>query len=238
MREKPDLVVVGPEAPRCAGLVDELVAVGVRVFGPSRAAARLEGSKAFMKDFVVRHGIPTARHSVVRSPAELEGALAAFTEPPVVKADGLCAGKGVVVASTHEEAREAALGMLSGASFGDAGRTLVLEERVQGAELSLHALVDGEHFVVLAAAQDHKRLHDDDRGPNTGGMGTYAPAPLATRALLDRAEREIFAPAVRGMAEEGYPFQGVLFAGVDGDARGTPCPSNSTCASAIRRRRS
>jgi len=220
--ERPDLVVVGPEAPLCAGLADELGAAGFRVFGPSQAAARLEGSKAFMKDFVVRQGIRTARHEVVRELASLDGALGRFPVAPVVKADGLCAGKGVVVAASHAEAREAAAAMLSGAAFGDAGRIVVLEERVEGSELSLHALSDGERFVVLPAAQDHKRLLDADRGPNTGGMGTYAPAPLATPALVARAEREIFARAVSGMAAEGYPFRGVLFAGVMVTPAGEP----------------
>jgi phosphoribosylamine--glycine ligase len=221
-RERPDLIVVGPEAPLCAGLSDELSAAGFRVFGPSRSAARLEGSKAFMKDFVVRQGIRTARHDVVREASALDAALARFPEPPVVKADGLCAGKGVVVAASHDEARSAALGMLDGSSFGDAGRTVVLEERIAGAELSLHALSDGERFVLLPAAQDHKRLLDADRGPNTGGMGTYAPAPLGTRALLERAEREIFAPAVHGMKAEGHPFCGVLFAGLMVTPEGEP----------------
>ena len=212
--ERTDLVVVGPEAPLCAGLADELTAAGLRVFGPSRAAAELEGSKAFMKDFAVRQGIRTARHEVVRDLAALDAALARFPSAPVVKADGLCAGKGVVVAASHAEARRAAAAMLSGAAFGDAGRTVVLEERVEGSELSLHALTDGERFLVLPAAQDHKRLLDGDRGPNTGGMGTYAPAPLATPELVARADREIFARAVHGMAAEGRPFRGVLFAGI------------------------
>ena len=176
-REAVDLVVVGPEAPLCAGLVDDLSAVG-------------------------------------RELAALEAALGRFPEPPVVKADGLCAGKGVVVADSHAEALEAARGMLTGASFGEAGKTVVLEERVLGAELSLHALVDGERFVMLPAAQDHKRLLDGDRGPNTGGMGTYAPAPLAEPTLLERSRVEIFERAVRGMAEEGAPFRGALFAGL------------------------
>ena len=213
-REAVDLVVVGPEAPLCAGLVDDLSALGLRVFGPNRAAARLEGSKSFMKDFAVRQGIRTARHEVVRELAALEAALGRFPEPPAVKADGLCAGKGVVVADSHAEALEAARGMLTGASFGEAGKTVVLEERVLGAELSLHALVDGERFVMLPAAQDHKRLLDGDRGPNTGGMGTYAPAPLAEPTLLERSRVEIFERAVRGMAEEGAPFRGALFAGL------------------------
>lgn len=221
-RERPDLVVVGPEAPLCAGLSDELSAAGFRVFGPSRQAAQLEGSKAFMKDFAVRHGIRTARHEVVRDGMELDAALARFPEAPVVKADGLCAGKGVVVAASHDEARRAAVGMLDGSSFGDAGRIVVLEERIAGAELSLHALSDGERFVLLPAAQDHKRLRDADRGPNTGGMGTYAPAPLATRELLQRAEHEIVGPAVRGMHAEGHPFRGVLFAGLMVTPAGDP----------------
>jgi phosphoribosylamine---glycine ligase len=213
-REGVDLVVVGPEAPLCAGLADELAAAGLLVFGPTKAAARLEGSKAFMKELCARHGLPTARFVVVRDAATLERALADFPKPPVVKADGLCAGKGVVVADSHEEARTAALGMLSGEAFGDAGRTVVLEERVAGEELSLHAISDGERFLLLPAAQDHKRLSDGDRGPNTGGMGTYAPAPLATPALVERIRRDIFAPAIAGMAADGTPFRGTLFAGL------------------------
>jgi phosphoribosylamine--glycine ligase len=213
-REGVDLVVIGPEAPLVDGLADRLRAEGFRVFGPSASAARLEGSKAFMKEFSARHGIPTARHVVVRSEAELDTALSTFATPPVVKADGLCAGKGVVVADSFEEARRASLHMLSGSAFGDAGKTVVLEERIAGAEASLHALCDGERFVLLPSAQDHKRIGDGDRGPNTGGMGTYAPAPLVTEALAERAKREIFEPAVRGMASEGNPYRGVLFAGL------------------------
>ena len=214
VREAVDLVVIGPEVPLCAGLSDELAERGVRVFGPTRAAAQLEGSKAFMKDFVVRHGIRTARHEVVRAEGELEQAVRRFADAPVVKADGLCAGKGVVVAASEAEALAAARGMLSGEAFGDAGKTVVLEERVEGAELSLHALSDGERCVLLPAAQDHKRLFDGDRGPNTGGMGTYAPAPLAAPELVERARHEIFEPALRGMAADGHPFRGVLFAGL------------------------
>jgi phosphoribosylamine---glycine ligase len=221
-REGVDLAVIGPEAPLCAGLADELAAAGVRVFGPSKAAARLEGSKAFMKELCSRHRLPTARYVGVRDAGELESALRDFPEPPVVKADGLCAGKGVVVADSHEEARRAALGMLSGEAFGDAGRTVILEERVAGEELSLHAISDGERFVLLPAAQDHKRLGDGDRGPNTGGMGTYAPAPLATPALVERVRREIFAPAIAGMAADGMPFRGALFAGLMVTPSGDP----------------
>jgi phosphoribosylamine---glycine ligase len=221
-RERVDLVVIGPEAPLCAGLTDELAARGLRVFGPSRRAARLEGSKAFMKDFAARHGLPTARHTTVRDLASLERALSDFSTPPVVKADGLASGKGVVVAQSHAEALAAAREMLSGARFGAAGTTVVLEERLPGAELSLHAVCDGERFVLLSAAQDHKRLLDGDAGPNTGGMGTYAPAPLASEALLERARREIIEPALRGMAADGNPYVGALFAGLMVTPAGDP----------------
>lgn len=213
-REAADLVVVGPEAPLTEGLVDALEARGIRAYGPSRAAARLEGSKAFMKEFAVRHGIPTARHAVVRRVDELEGALSSFELPPVVKADGLCAGKGVVVADSIDEARAAAREMLSGELFGAAGRVVVLEERLLGAEASVHAISDGERVLVLPAAQDHKRIGDGDTGPNTGGMGTYAPAPLVTPELEARIRREIIERTVQGMATDGTPFRGTLFAGL------------------------
>jgi phosphoribosylamine--glycine ligase len=222
VRERVDLVVIGPEAPLCAGLGDALRAQGIRVFGPSKQAARLEGSKAFMKEFAARHGLPTARHEVVRDVQELERALSQFGTPPVVKADGLASGKGVVVAATHEEALEAARGMLAGARFGEAGKTVVLEERLPGAELSLHAVCDGERFILLSAAQDHKRLLDADRGPNTGGMGTYAPAPLASDTLLERARREIIEPALLGMARDGNRYVGTLFAGLMVTPAGDP----------------
>jgi phosphoribosylamine---glycine ligase len=220
--ERVDLVVIGPEAPLTDGLADELALLGVPVFGPSRAAAQLEGSKAFMKAFAKRHAIPSARHEVVTSLADAERAVRSFPDPPVVKADGLCAGKGVVVAHSHAEALEATRGMLSGERFGAAGSIVVLEERLLGAELSLHALCDGERFVLLPAAQDHKRIGDGDRGPNTGGMGTYAPAPLATPELLQRARDEIIAPALAGMLAEGMPYRGTLFAGVMVSPAGDP----------------
>jgi phosphoribosylamine---glycine ligase len=213
-RENVDLVVVGPEGPLCDGLVDDLTREGVLTYGPSKLAAELEGSKAFMKGFAARHGIPTARHVVVTKPAELEAHVRSFEIPPVVKADGLCAGKGVVVAESHEEALSAAREMLSGARFGAAGATVVLEERLVGNEASIHAICDGERFVLLPAAQDHKRIFDGDRGPNTGGMGTYAPAPVVTAEVMQRFEREIMLPTLRGMAAEGRPFRGTLFAGV------------------------
>jgi len=213
-REAVDLVVVGPEGPLCDGLVDELTREGVLAYGPSKLAAELEGSKAFMKAFAARHGIPTARHVVARSAAELESLVRSFDVPPVVKADGLCAGKGVVVAESHDEALSAAREMLSGARFGAAGATVVLEERLVGDEASIHAICDGERYVLLHAAQDHKRIFDGDRGPNTGGMGTYAPAPVVTPLVMKRFEEQVLIPTLRGMAAEGRPFRGTLFAGV------------------------
>jgi phosphoribosylamine--glycine ligase len=212
--ERPDLIVIGPEVPLCDGLADRLSDAGHVVFGPTRLAAQLEGSKAFMKRFAARHGIPTGRFQVVTSVEEAERAIREFSDAPVVKADGLAAGKGVVVADTHEEALVAARAMLSGAAFGSAGRTVVIEERVPGAEASMHAICDGERFVLLPAAQDHKRIFDGDGGPNTGGMGTYAPAPLVTPELQERIRREIFERALSGMALDGHPFRGVLFAGL------------------------
>src|SRR6478752_8209835 len=184
--ERPDLIVIGPEVPLCDGLADRLSDAGHVVFGPTRLAAQLEGSKSFMKRFAARHGIPTGRFQVVTNVEEAERAVHELSEPPVVKADGLAAGKGVVVADTHAEALSAARAMLSGAAFGAAGRTVVIEERVSGAEASMHAICDGERFVLLPAAQDHKRIFDGDRGPKIGGMGTYAPAPLITPALQER----------------------------------------------------
>jgi len=219
---RPDFVVIGPEAPLTQGLADELQAIGLPVFGPSRAAARLEGSKSFMKEFAARHGIPTARHIVVRDATALDAALAQFGAAPVVKADGLCAGKGVVVADTHEEARDAASRMLSGESFGDAGRVVVLEERLPGAEATVHAICDGERYFVLPAAQDHKRIGDGDSGPNTGGMGAYAPAPLVTEEVRAKVEQRIILPTLQGMASEGNPFRGALYAGLMIDAAGEP----------------
>jgi phosphoribosylamine--glycine ligase len=211
---RPDLVVVGPEVPLCEGLVDRLGDAGFLAYGPSKAAAQLEGSKAFMKEFATRHDINTSPYRVVRKLEELDAALAAFATPPVVKADGLCAGKGVVVADSHEEAHDAARSMLTGEAFGAAGQCVVLEARLQGAEASIHAICDGERALVLPAAQDHKRIFAGDLGPNTGGMGTYAPAPLVTSDLERQIRDEIILPVVRGMKAEGMPFKGTLFAGL------------------------
>lgn len=211
---RPDLVVIGPEAPLCAGLTDELVGAGLLVYGPSRAAARLEGSKAFLKDFAVRHGVKTGRYHLARTPHEAREMIRDFAEPPVVKADGLCAGKGVVVASTFEEAESAALEMLSGRAFGDAGRTVVIEERLYGHELSVHAICDGQRGLLLPGVQDHKRIGDGDTGPNTGGMGTYSPVPWMDAALTQRLQEGIVDRVLAGMAEQGTPFRGTMFANV------------------------
>jgi phosphoribosylamine--glycine ligase len=221
-REGVALVLVGPEAPLVAGLGDQVRALGVPCFGPSRAAAELEGSKAFMKEFCRRHGIRAARDVIVRRPEDLEAALAEFDAPPVVKADGLCAGKGVVVAESIDEARESAAGMLSGQSFGSAGTTVVLEERILGAEASMHAICDGKTALVLPSAQDHKRIGEGDTGPNTGGMGTYAPTPLITPDIAARVQREVHERVVAGMAAEGTPFVGALFAGLMVTPAGEP----------------
>ena len=220
--EQPELVVIGPEAPLVDGLADRLRAEDIAVFGPSRAAAQLEGSKAFMKDFVQRAGIRTARYEVVRDAGAAARAIRSFEAPPVIKADGLCAGKGVVVAGSHEDALRAATSMLSGEAFGDAGRTVVVEERIEGAEASVHAISDGARVFLLPSAQDHKRIGDGDTGPNTGGMGAYAPAPLVTPAMTALIERDVFERTVTRMAEEGTPFVGALFAGLMVTKAGEP----------------
>ncbi len=216
-----ELVVVGPEAPLCAGIVDDLTAAGFLAFGPTRAAAQLEGSKAFLKELAARRNIPTARFAVARTMVEARAAIASFSSPPVVKADGLCAGKGVVVADSFEEATAAAANMLEARAFGEAGATIVIEERIVGREVSFLAVTDGEDWLALPTARDHKRVANDDRGPNTGGMGVICPAP-DIGVDVKRLEREILEPTLAGMRELGAPFRGVLFAGVMVDAAGTP----------------
>jgi len=213
-RERVDLVVIGPEAPLTLGLVDALAERSIPAFGPSRAAARLEGSKAFMKEFLRRHAIPTAEFAVFDDAEKAKAHVRAAGRPLVVKADGLCAGKGVVVASSPEVALEAIDRMMVARDFGDAGSTVVIEELLPGEEASFHVVCDGTRAVALVAAQDHKRVFDGDRGPNTGGMGAYAPAPIVTPAVHEEVMRAVVEPTLRGMAAEGTPFRGVLFVGL------------------------
>jgi phosphoribosylamine--glycine ligase len=208
-----DLVVVGPEAPLVDGLADALRAAGVAVFGPSRAAAQLEGSKGFTKDLCTRAGIPTADYVRAATAAQAHAALGCFPLPVVIKADGLAAGKGVIIAQTAEEAAAAIDDMFSGA-FGGAGAEVVIEEFLEGEEVSLFAITDGTAIMPFGSAQDHKRVGEGDTGPNTGGMGAYSPAPVLTAELEAQAMAEIIAPTVKAMAEAGTPYSGVLFAGL------------------------
>ena len=207
------LVIIGPEAPLVAGLTDDLEAHGIKVFGPSQAAARLEGSKGFTKDLCARAGIPTASYARFADAASAKTYLARQTLPIVIKADGLAAGKGVAIAETKADAEAAIDACFSGA-FGVAGSELVIEEFLRGEEASFFALVDGTRALPLATAQDHKRAYDGDQGPNTGGMGAYSPAPVMTPALCHRVMLEIIEPTVRAMADAGTKFKGVLYAGL------------------------
>jgi len=212
--ERIDLVVVGPEGPLVAGLADKLRAAGLRTFGPSVAAARLEGSKGFMKDLCARHGIPTAAYRRFRDAATARAFVRERGAPIVVKADGLAAGKGVVVAATLDEALAAVDAAMVGGAFGAAGAELVIEDFLDGEEASFFALSDGENVLPLAAAQDHKQVGDGDTGPNTGGMGAYSPTPAVDAAMQARIMDEIIEPTIRAMRQEGAPFAGVLFAGL------------------------
>ncbi len=219
-RLKIDFVVIGPDAPLVAGMADGFAAAGLKVFGPSKAAAQLEGSKSFTKELCRRHNIPTAAYERF---TDLDKAIAYIKTqgvPIVVKADGLAAGKGVIVAETVEQAIDAVRDMLAGNRFGAAGASVVIEEFMAGEEVSLFALCDGEHVLPLVAAQDHKRAFDGDKGPNTGGMGAYSPVPLFDQAMFERSMREIILPTVRGMKAEGVPFKGVLYAGLMIDGNG------------------
>lgn len=209
-----DLTIVGPEAPLVDGIVDRFEAAGLAIFGPSRAAAQLEGSKAFAKAFMQRHGIPTAQSASFTDFDEAMRYLRTQDDPPVVKASGLAAGKGVILPETLDDAAETVKSMLLDGRFGRAGEEVVLEERLTGDELSVLALCDGNHVLLLPAAQDHKRLLDRDRGPNTGGMGAFAPSPAATPALLAQVTKEVLLPTLVGMAAEGIPYKGVLYAGL------------------------
>ncbi|MCW5639816.1 MAG: phosphoribosylamine--glycine ligase [Rubrivivax sp.] len=224
--EQVGLTVVGPEAPLAAGVVDLFRARGLRIFGPTRAAAQLESSKAFAKAFMQRHGIPTAGHAVFDDAAAAHAHVDAMGAPIVIKADGLAAGKGVVVAATAAQAHEAIDAMLVGNRLGVAhnagGARVVVEEFLEGEEASFIVVSDGRHVLPLATSQDHKRLLDGDRGPNTGGMGAYSPAPVVTPNVHARVMHEIVLPTIAGMAKEGMPFTGFLYAGLMIDARGRP----------------
>ena len=229
-KDKPiDLTIVGPEAPLAAGVVDAFRAAGLRIFGPTQAAARLESSKDFAKAFMVRHGIPTARHATFADAREAHAYVDAEGAPIVVKADGLAAGKGVVVAATVAEAHAAIDAMLVDNAMGDAGARVVVEQCIAGEEASFIVMVDGRHVLALASSQDHKRLRDGDTGPNTGGMGAYSPAPVVTPALHARLMREVILPTVQGMAAEGSSYTGFLYAGVMVDASGNPTVLEFNC---------
>ena len=214
------LTVVGPETPLAAGIVDAFRARGLKIFGPTKAAAQLESSKDFAKSFMLRHGIPTARHASFSDPLAAHAYVAAQGAPIVVKADGLAAGKGVVVAMSEPEAHAAIDMMLLENGMGAAGARVVIEEFLAGEEASFIVMVDGQHVLPLATSQDHKRLFDGDAGPNTGGMGAYSPAPVVTPEVHARVMREIILPTVAGMARDGIPFSGFLYAGLMIDAQG------------------
>ncbi|UJJ30870.1 phosphoribosylamine--glycine ligase [Halopseudomonas maritima] len=221
-KDNVSLTIVGPEAPLVAGIVDRFRAHGLPCFGPTAGAAQLEGSKAFTKDFLARHQIPTAEY---QNFTEIEPALAYLREkgaPIVIKADGLAAGKGVIVAMTLDEAEAAVRDMLAGNAFGEAGSRVVIEEFLDGEEASFIVMVDGEHVLPMATSQDHKRVGDGDTGPNTGGMGAYSPAPVVTDEVHQRVMDQVIWPTVRGMAAEGNVYTGFLYAGLMIDAAGNP----------------
>jgi phosphoribosylamine--glycine ligase len=209
-----DLVIVGPEIPLAAGLVDSLSRGGIRCFGPNQAAAQIEASKVFAKDFMARHHIPTARYATFARLDEAIRYLESVDYPVVIKASGLAAGKGVILPETDDEAKSALEDILVNKAFGEAGTEVVIEERMAGPEVSLMAFTDGKTVIPMLPAQDHKRLLDGDQGPNTGGMGAYAPAPIFTAELMNEAVESILKPAVNGLRSEGIPFVGVLYAGL------------------------
>jgi phosphoribosylamine--glycine ligase len=221
-REAIDLVVVGPEDPLAAGLADRLRDAGIATFGPSSAAARLEGSKAFAKDFMRRHDIPTAAYEVFENADAAHVYVDRLARPCVVKADGLAAGKGVAMCADAAAAHAAIDEMMSEKRFGEAGDRIVVEEWLQGEEASFYAITDGERIVTLAAAQDHKRALDGDQGENTGGMGAYSPAPVVSETVEKKILERVVHPTIRGMAKEGHPYQGVLFVGLMIDSAGDP----------------
>ena len=227
------LSVVGPEAPLAAGVVDEFRAHGMKIFGPTKAAAQLESSKAFSKDFMARHGIPTAQYATISDPVQAHAYIDKLGAPIVVKADGLAAGKGVVVATTAQEAHDAVDFMLVDNKYGvahnDGGARVVIEEFLDGEEASFIVLCDGKSVAAMATSQDHKRLKDGDQGPNTGGMGAYSPAPVVTADVHARAMREIILPTIRGMEKDGIPYTGFLYAGLMIDKAGHPKTLEFNC---------
>ena len=228
-RENVALTVVGPEGPLAAGIVDAFRAAGLKIFGPTKGAAQLESSKDFAKSFMARHGIPTAQYQTFVDAAAAHAYVNERGAPIVVKADGLAAGKGVVVAMSLDEAHAAIDSMLVGNAMGDAGARVVVEEFLEGEEASFIVMVDGKHVLPLASSQDHKRLQDGDTGPNTGGMGAYSPAPVVTPELHARIMREIILPTVNGMAADGIPYTGFLYAGVMIDGAGQPKTLEFNC---------
>ncbi len=228
-QEKIDVTIVGPEAPLALGIVDTFTQAGLICVGPTQAAAQLETSKQFAKDFMKRHKIPTAEYHAVTTLEDAKNYIDSHDVPIVVKADGLAAGKGVVIATTKQEARHAAEQMLNGNAFGDAGRTVVFEQFLEGQEVSFFVLCDGKHGVPFATAQDYKRAADKDRGPNTGGMGAYSPAPCVTAELHTRIMKEIIEPTLAGMAKEGNPFVGFLYAGLMITPNGDPYVIEFNC---------
>ena len=223
------LTVVGPEAPLAAGIVDVFRERGLKIFGPTKKAAQLESSKDFAKAFMQRHGIPTAAYQSFSNAKAAHDYIDQQGAPIVIKADGLAAGKGVVVAMTLKEAHDAVDMMLSDNRFGDAGARVVVEEFLEGEEASFIVMVDGKNILPLATSQDHKRLMDNDEGPNTGGMGAYSPAPIVTPQLHARVMREIILPTVQGMAKDGIPYTGFLYAGLMIDAEGNPKTLEFNC---------
>lgn len=221
-KEKIELTIVGPEAPLVAGIVDEFKKRNLKIFGPTKAAAQLEGSKSFTKDFLMRHNIPTAKYKNFTDVNEALSYLDSVEIPVVVKADGLAAGKGVIVAQTKQEAKDAVKDMLSGNAFGEAGCKVVIEDFLSGEEASFIVMVDGKNVLPMATSQDHKRVGDGDQGPNTGGMGAYSPAPVVTKTVYDRVMEQIIYPTVKGMAAENNEYVGFLYAGLMIDDAGNP----------------
>jgi phosphoribosylamine---glycine ligase len=221
-KESIDLTIVGPEAPLCLGVVDEFNAAGLKCFGPTKGAAQLEGSKAFTKDFLARHNIPTAAYGNFTQIDQAKAYVEKVGTPIVIKADGLAAGKGVIIAENQAQAFAAIEDMLDGNKFGDAGHRVVVEEFLQGEEASFIVMVDGKNILPLATSQDHKARDNGDLGPNTGGMGAYSPAPVVTQAMHDAIMQQVIVPTVEGMAAEGHPYTGFLYAGIMISPEGIP----------------